>query len=236
MGQNDGAGAGPDGCAGQGGPRLVGQVAVVTQDAPLEGVGVGAGLDPVHVVVGFHHQKIRTGHAGEDRFGDHPQVGDHGGLPAAVRDGVAHGFRRVVEGGEGLHRQTAHGEGPAGGAGVEHILQGGDAVAQMPSGAGAGVDRQPELLGQGGQTGDVVGMLVGDQHPRQGGGVHPQVPEGPADTPAGDARVHEQVGLSGGEQQAVAGGAAGQGGECQQDHRSYVSKSNRKGGGNLPPP
>ena len=56
MGQQDGPGPGQGSPAGQLGPRLIGQVAEVPQDALLQGVGIGAGADPVLVVIGLTHQ------------------------------------------------------------------------------------------------------------------------------------------------------------------------------------
>ena len=91
-------------------PRLVGQVAPVAQNAGLEVVRVGAGLHPLHVVVGLGHQEIRPPDAAEHRPGHIAQVGDHRRLPPPGGQGVAHALRRVVGGGEALNRQPADGK------------------------------------------------------------------------------------------------------------------------------
>lgn len=44
---------------------------------------------------------------------------------------------------------------------------------QAVQSGGGGVNGHPQLLGQGGQTGDVVGVLVGDQHRAEPGGIGP---------------------------------------------------------------
>lgn len=139
-----------------------------------------------------------------------------------------------MQGGKGLHIQTAQGKGAPRGTGMEHILQGSDAVTELAGGAGTGIDRKPELLGQGGEPRDVVRVFMGDEHAGEGFRLHPQGAERPTDAAAGDARINEDVLAPSREQDAVPGGTAGQSGECQQGNRSYVSEFIRRKIGGQP--
>ena len=161
------------------------------------------------------------------------QVGDHRRLAPALRQGVAGALGGVMGGGEGFNVNGADGEGFPRRKGVEHLVQEGDAVAQLPPGAPAGVDRYLPLLGQGGETGDVVGVFVGNEYGGQAGGVDAQPFQGGGDPAAGDAGVHQNVGVAVAHQQTVAAGAAGQGAQFQHKIAPFQKK---QAGDELSPP
>ena len=181
-------------------------------------------------MVGLGYQELGAPDALRHLVGDMAQVGDHRRLFPSGRQGVAGALSGVVGGGEGLHVHPAQGKPLTRGKGVEHLLQEGNAVAQLHPGAPAGIYRHRQLLGHGGQPGDVVGVLMGDQHGGQGLGVHPHGFEGGGDPAAGDACVHQNMGVSAAHQQAVAAGAAGEGTKFQ--HK--IAPSRKKQAGNLP--
>ena len=125
-------------------------------------------------MVGLTHQQVAALDRLKHRRSKAPQVGGYRRLAALSGEGVAHAARRVVGGGKGAHPQLAHRKPVPRVKLPAQPIQKGDAVAQLPQGGGGGVNRQFQLLGEGGQAGDVVAVLVGDQHAAEGGGVHPQ--------------------------------------------------------------
>ena len=78
---------------------------------------------------------------------------------------------------------------------MEQVLQGSDAVAELTAGTWAGVDRNPKLSGEGGQAGNMIGVLMCDEHTCQMGGLHSQATQRGADAAAGDAGIDEHMGL-----------------------------------------
>jgi hypothetical protein len=71
-------------------------------------------------------------------------------------------------------------------------LGNGRAAAKLPSGAPAGVNGQGEVLGQGIESGDMIGMLVGDEIPERSS-ASGQDPSVRAQCAAPDPGVHEQM-------------------------------------------
>ena len=161
------------------------------------------------------HQQVAALDRLEHRRGELAQVSGHRRLASLPGEGVAHAARCVVGGGKGTHPQLAHRKPVPRVKLPAQPIQKGDAVTKLPQGGGSGVYRQLQLLGEGGQTGDVVAVLVGDQHAAEGGGVHPQILESGGDPSGGDARVHQQAGGAAAHQRAVSAGTAGQRRICQ---------------------
>ena len=102
------------------------------------------------------------------------QIGGQCHPRPAAGDGVTYTARGVVGGGEGLHPQFPQLEASAGLQRPAQPRQCWDFSLQAVQSGGGGVNGHPQLLGQGGQTGDVVGVLVGDQHRAEPGGIGPQ--------------------------------------------------------------
>ena len=119
-------------------------------------------MEPFHIVVGFADHQISPQYPIQHIVRDIAQIGDHGGGPAFGGDGEAHGLGGIVGDGEGGDVKRPQVRDPARREGGEEVFHGGDAVAELSSGAGAGENGQAVLLGEGGKTGDMVGMLVGD--------------------------------------------------------------------------
>ena len=210
MSQHKAAGAALRHAAGKGGGVLVGQVTPPAEDALLQGVGIGTGLEPIHIVIALQHQQIHTGEGGGSRLRHKTGVGeDANGLAAAV-DAVVHALPGVVAGGEHGDRRGADGKDAAGGDRAQAAVQSGQAAAEIEGGAAAGVQRDGVMLEKRGKTRRVVGMLVGDEDGGQIVRRQAQLGKGLLDAAGGDARVHQQVDAAGRDQQTVALGAAGQ--------------------------
>ena len=88
-------------------------------------------------------------------------------------------------------------------------LHPGQTVRQLPGGAGACVQGDGVVLDEGRQAGNMVRMLVGDENAVQL--VHGQLQLGQTrlDAAGRDPGIHQDVGISVGQQQAIALRAAG---------------------------
>ncbi len=93
--------------------------------------------------------------------GNVAEVGDQAGLEALASEAESHGVGGVVGDGEGIDFEVADDDA---GAGLEGLDPG---VAAVPVDAGGGEFRQEngnaQGLGDDRETGDVVGVLVGDE-------------------------------------------------------------------------
>ena len=176
------------------------------------------------------HQQLRALNPPAHLLRHVAQIGSHRQLPLSGADGIAVALVGVVRGWKGLNLQALQPEALPRGEGVEHLLQKGNPVAQLPGGPPAGIDRQGQLLGQGSQPGHMVGVFMGNQHGGQRLRRHPKSLQGGGDPPAGNARVHQNMGGAVAHQQAVAAGAAGQGAKFQ--HK--LAPSHKKQAGALP--
>jgi len=98
--------------------------------------------------------------------------------------------------------------------GVGHGGAWGDHADPLAVGGLGEVDGDTQAAGEGGEAGDVVVMLVGDEDGVQGGGVF--VGDGHAleEFTAGEAGVDEQAGVGGGDDRGVALGAGGEDGHA----------------------
>lgn len=75
---------------------------------------------------------------------------------------------------------------------------------------GAGIDGQAAPLEQRLQSGDMIGVGVGDQNGGKLVRGQPHFPERGSDAPAGDAGVQQQMGAAAADQDRISGRAAGQ--------------------------
>ena len=125
-----------------------------------------------------------------------------------------------MAGGEHGDVHIPQGEYVLAGDGVQHVPQSGTAEGQRGGGAVAGVEGQAVLLGQGGQPGGMVGVLMGKQHGSHVLRRQAQLPQRRGDASGGDAGVHQQVDAAAGQQQADALRAAG---KCMYSQQRYMS-------------
>lgn len=124
---------------------------------------------------------------------------------------VIHALGGVVGRGKGRDPAGADAEFGSGVPGPQQRLHPRQAIRQLPGGAGTCVQGDGMVFDQGGQAGDMVRVLVGNQNAVQV--VHAEAQPGQTrlDAAGGDPGVHQDMGAAVGQQQAVALGAAGQG-------------------------
>ena len=177
---------------GQSAARFVGEVTMVAQNAAFQRIWVGAGRHPVWIVVALHHHQPGPRHPGADLIGDKAQVRDHGGLLFSTGDGIAHGLGRIMQGGERSPTSRLPRVKSPRGTGMEHILQGSDAVT---AGGRCRDWHRPEAgtAWSRWRARDVVHVFMGDEHAGERFRLHPQGAERPTDAAAGDARINEDV-------------------------------------------
>ena len=137
-------------------------------------------------------------------------VGEDAHALAAAVDAVVHALPGVMAGGEHRHLRRADGKDAAGGDKAQAAVQSGQAAAEIEGRAAAGVQRDGVVLQQGGKARRMVRVLVGDEDGGQVVRRQTQRGQGLPDAAGGDAGIHQQVDAAGGDQQAVALGAAGQ--------------------------
>ena len=137
-------------------------------------------------------------------------IGEDAHRLAAAVDAVVHALPRVVAGGEHRHLCGANGKDAAGGYKAQVIVQPRQAAAEIEGRAAAGVQRDGMVLQEGGKARRVICMLMGDEDGGQVVRRQIQQSKGLLDAAGGDAGIHQQVDAAGGDQQAVALGAAGQ--------------------------
>ena len=210
MGQNDALGAAGGHPGGKSRRIFVGQVPLASQDPLLQGIGVRPGPQAVHVVVALQHQQA---HPRQNllRLRGHIAGVRQNANGAGAVDAVIHALGGVVGRGKGRDPAGADAEFGSGVPGPQQRLHPRQAIRQLPGGAGTCVQGDGMVLDQGGQAGDMVRVLVGNQNAVQL--VHGQLQLGQTrfDAAGGYSGVHQDMGAAVGQQQAVALGAAGQG-------------------------
>ncbi len=112
---------------------------------------------------------------------------------------------------KGSDGEPADLQGAAEGDGLQTALRRREPPRQLPAGPLRSPDGTAGVLKQGLESGDMVGMGVGDEDGVQGFRRQVQGPKGLGHAAAGDAGVHQQMGLFPGDDQGIAAGAAGQG-------------------------
>ena len=98
--------------------------------------------------------------------------------------------------------------------GVGHGGAGGDHADPGAVGGLGEVDGDAQAAGEGGEAGDVVLMLVGDEDGVEGGGIFVGELHALEQLAAGEAGVDEQAGVGGGDDRGVALGAGGENGHA----------------------
>ena len=130
---------------------------------------------------------------------------------AGAVDAVIHALGGVVGRGKGRDPAGADAEFGSGVPGPQQRLHPRQAIRQLPGGAGTCIQGDGMVFDQGGQAGDMVRVLVGNENAVQV--VHAEAQPGQArfDAAGGYSGVHQDMGAAVGQQQTVALGAAGQG-------------------------
>ena len=156
--QDEGAGAGIQDFADEVAGYFVREVAHAAHDALFHGPGVGADLQHFQVVVGFQQEHVRALQVDANGVGEVAEVGGDGDFDAFGAEGEAYGVGCIVGGGEAVDVDIADDEA---GAGLEEFENGLElAPGDGGGGEAAAVDGDAELFRDGGEAGDVVGMLV----------------------------------------------------------------------------
>jgi hypothetical protein len=139
-----------------------------------------------------------------DGVGHVAKVGGDGDLDALGAQGEADGVDGVVGDGKAIDVDVAYAEA---GAGLEE-LEFGLELAPGDGGGGeaAAVDRDAEFFRDGGEAGDVVGMLVGDQDGGEGFGIDVDGGQALEGFLTAETSVDEDAGPPGGDQSRVAVG------------------------------
>ena len=137
-----------------------------------------------------------------DGFGHVAEVGGDGHFEALGAEGEAHGVGCIVGDGEAIDADVADDEA---GAGLEEFEDGLEfSPGDGRGGEAAAVDGDAEFLGDGGEAGDVVGMLVGDEDGGERFGVDVDGGEAFEGFLAGEAGVDEDAGAVCGDEGGVA--------------------------------
>ena len=215
--------------AGQGGAVVVGQVPPVGEDAPLEVHGIGPVAQHLLVVVGLDKYRVGPQEPGAHLLGDTAHVGGQGENPIPFHP-VAHALVRVVWRVKGPDGQSANPEGLSHRDKPQTALQQRQLTAQAVCHRVGGVNGEPVVLAEHGQPGNMIGVLMGDEHSADvlyrmtclcQGGFHPA---------HGDSGVDQYIRVPAAEQQAVAAGAAGENGNLHQPMETILSGSSVSSG------
>lgn len=202
--EDQSAGAGVEDFADEVAGDFVGEVAHAAHDALFDAPGVGADFEHFEVVVGFEQQQVGALEVNADGLGHVAEVGGDGHFEALGAEGETDGVGGVVGDGEAIDVDVADGET---GAGLEEFEDGLEfAPRDGGRGEAAAVDGDPEFLGDGGEAGDVVGMLVGDEDGGEGFGVDVDGGEALEGFLAAEAGVDEDAGAVGRDEGGVAVG------------------------------
>lgn len=149
--------------------EVVGEVTVASADALFETHGAGGTGEQVGVVIGFEDEEIDIADFLADQLGHVAKVGDPSEFPArrkqivlAEGESVADRIGGVVRDGEITDGEVLKLEG---GTGVENLPTQGGFGAGLGGAGGFLVGEETGLVetGQPGESGDVVGVLVGDE-------------------------------------------------------------------------
>ena len=140
-----------------------------------------------------------------------PQVRHKPDVPSLRPQQVTNRFLRVVRHAEALDPDIPDGEPRARGEQVRVQLDLELVFDRVPSGPIA-VHGNTELLGEGGQSLDVVGVLVGDEDAGQGLGCAPDGCQAETNLAQTEPRIDQDAGLSALEVRAIPGGTAPQDG------------------------
>ena len=149
VGQDDVGGAVFRQRYGEAGGGIVAEMTLAAQNALLQIVGIGAGLQSLHIVVGLQKGQVHTGQSVRGFFGDISGVRQQ--AHAAVRriKAVAAGAGSVMGGGKGGDRAAAQIKSDVSGKGTEPFAALGQPEAEVPGGVLAGEDGEPAPLQQG---------------------------------------------------------------------------------------
>ena len=172
-------------------------------------------------MVALQHQRIHPRQSGFRLRGHKARIREkaHGG--AAVHP-VVHALGGVMGGTEHRHPAVSHGKHRPRLHRTQQGLDAGNAVGQLPGGAGTCVNGDAVVLHHGLQAADVIRMLMGNEyavHVRHG---QPQLQKPRLDAACGNSGVQQQMHAPVRQQQAVPLGAAGQ---CMYGHQCVFPRN-----------
>jgi hypothetical protein len=188
-------------------------VAVAAHDSLFDGPGVGADLEHFEVVIGFEQQEVGASEVDSDGVGEIAQVSGNGDLDAFGFERESDGVGGIVRDGEAIDFDIADSEARSG---LEE-REARDEFAPGDGGRGQerAVDRDVELAGDGGDAGDVIGVLVGDEDGVDGFGIDIDGGETLEGFLAAQSGVDQDSGAAGGDQGGVAGAGRGEDGDLK---------------------
>ena len=158
MAKDEGAGAGVEDFADEVAGHFVREVAHAAHDALFYRPRVGADFQHFQIVVGFEQEHVGALQVDADGIGEVAEVGGDGDFDALGAEGETYGVGCIVGDGEAIDVDIADGEA---GSGLEEFQDGLElAPGDGGGGEAAAVDRDAELFRDGGEAGDMVGMLV----------------------------------------------------------------------------
>lgn len=142
----------------------IGKVPVTSKNSLLETPRpTSAILEQLHIVIGLQHKHVRRADSLRHKFCHVTQVGEESNVRSIGAKKVSDGVLRVVGNREGFNLHIANvktgpcGEQPAIDPDIELILN-------CVLGRSVAVNRNSELLGQDGQSLNVIDMFVGDEN------------------------------------------------------------------------
>jgi hypothetical protein len=198
---------------------MVGQVAEVAADAPLQEAGIRPPVQHAGVVVGLQYGHVGVGQGIRHGFGHLSEVGGQYALGPLVIKAKPHRVRRVVGHAEGLNPDPADVDA----AGQVPARSRGQAVAaahHIP-GLRPGVHRDRVPAGQDFQPLYMVRVLVGNQNAAYFPHPHPDAFQGPFNAAGANTRVDQEPGSAELEINGVAPAPAGQN---KNPHHSNLKK------------
>ena len=172
-------------------------------------------------MVALQHQRIHPRQSRLRLRGHKARIREKTYGGAAVHP-IVHALGGVMGGAEHRHPAVSHGKHRPRLHRTQQGLDAGDAVGQLPGGAGTCVNGDAVVLHHGLQAADVIRMLVGDEyavHVRHG---QPQLQKPRLDAACGNSGVQQQMHAPVRQQQAVPLGAAGQ---CMYGHQCVFPRN-----------
>ncbi len=208
--------------------HFIRKVSVAAHHALLYGPGVRADLQHVEIVIGFEQQHVGAAQMELDGIGNVAEVGDDADVDALRVKTVAHGIDGVVGDGEAVDVDIADGEARA----SLETLQARRGVLPIDERRGLvrHVDGGGGFFRETDETGDVIAMLVGDEDGVEATGLLTDGGEPPGEFLEAEAGVDEDAGPVGRDECAIAGAAAREHAEFDDDGLPWNSCSRKERG------
>ena len=144
---------------------VIGKMTGAAEDALLDHPRIWADLEHVEIVIGFEDEAVGVAEMNFDEFGHVAEVGDDGELSTVGAEGECDRVSGVMRNSEGVDIDIADGECRPGLEQFELRGELAPGFGRQDGGRGEArdVDGNVQLAGDGAQTGDVIGMLVGNE-------------------------------------------------------------------------